>query len=254
MNDNKVDKFNSTYFSGKTDGVVHAGMLELMNANNDTLAISYNNKMFASYSSVGGFLSNYCALPEQELKFYEVLCGHVHTYAHLEWNESESTEADIVDAFERLFWDAAAPLLQIEKREGEIIWSSNGKGSLHFKFELQNWSWRNTTEQRVFWLLIRKHLKKNRYEYRALFDDDRCVLDLDCYSKNQSWKCIGSNDSDGVLTPYGERLPLYKYFVTVEEPEFAFEMNDIVELYCANEEALEKANFLKSRKWEKEGC
>ena len=127
-----------------------------------------------------------------------------------------------------------------------MIWSSNGN-RLHFKFELEGWAWRNTTEQQVFWLLVRKHLTKNRYEYRVLFDDDRCVLDLTAYSENQSWKCIESKDIDGILIPYRERFPLYTYFVTVEEePEFVFELNNIVESFCANEELSEKTNLMKN--------
>jgi hypothetical protein len=137
--------FGATYYRKicKSQESPQKHMLNAM-ANN-TLAITYQpsekDRWFASYPSIHDFIGMYSLLRQEQRQFYEILYGAVHTYADLDWKGAR--DEDVIMAFTKL-WNTAS--VQLGIAGGQVIWSissKESKGSLHFKYELDGWCWRN---------------------------------------------------------------------------------------------------------------
>jgi P4 family phage/plasmid primase-like protien len=234
------EKFGSLYFRTMRKQEFGEGpqyyMLVDMKERGNTFAVCYQpsekDRWYASYANIDAFLKHYATVLDSERKFYEILCGATHTYADLEWSDNVqcSLVPAIVVAFESLFWTCAEALLDIPFEAGKTFWSTSSqaeKGSLHFKFELEDFSWPNSDTQKNFWEKTKAYLEKHKNEPRfsALFVKDKCVIDWLVYTKNRAWRCIGSHKSESTrtLVPYGTgKESISSYFVSVEQPVDSF--------------------------------
>ena len=103
-----------------------AAMLESMALTNDKLAMCYEptstNRWLAHYSSAKRCLQGYNAISGKDRKFYEILCGPVHTCADLDWKgREELQEGHVVAAFEQVFQEAARQYLPDGLPDPEFI-------------------------------------------------------------------------------------------------------------------------------------
>lgn len=220
-----IEKFNTTWFQRKAG--VSPMKAAVDNANKKDLTFVYgyeesqSNYLFGAYKTQNDFIKALMTADSNNRRFHEVIVGACKTFADIEWEDMSLDKQDIIDTIEAIVSFA------IDEMFGDSMtqfwWSDSSgpsKGSLHLIVETDGKMWRNTSEQKLFWDVIKAVIHKPSLiegsSYDCLFYMKseavglvrKCVIDYGVYTKNRQFRTIYSRKcgSNRVLIPEMEGM------------------------------------------------